>query len=236
MLRQPSGAGPLEAGVDEAGRGCLAGPVFAAAVILPPGFSHPLLADSKQVRPADREVLRVYIEAHAVAWGIGTCDHAEIDALNILQATFRLSGFVEPADAIPPDGTMLIGGSSSCSDTVAGSVTVVGEVTQIRGAVIVCSGNVGSDPRIDGSARTVLNGDQQADESAAMWGTEEITVDGAITWAGDFTGTVAPGYTTHRFAGSDLGYGPYAGLVYDWTMIGDPASGYVTSGTIQPAP
>jgi len=79
----------LEAGVDEAGRGCFAGPVMAAAVILPPDFFHPLLNDSKQVKEADRYLLREIICKDAIAWGIGRVDAAEIDRMNILQATYR---------------------------------------------------------------------------------------------------------------------------------------------------
>jgi ribonuclease HII len=79
----------LEAGVDEAGRGCLAGPVYAAAVILPPGFRHPLLNDSKQVAEKDRYALRNYIQEHALAWSVAEADHEEIDRINILQATYR---------------------------------------------------------------------------------------------------------------------------------------------------
>jgi ribonuclease HII len=77
-----------EAGVDEAGRGCFAGPVLAAAVILPPDFFHPLLNDSKQVKEADRYLLREIICKEAVAWGIGEVDAATIDQMNILQATY----------------------------------------------------------------------------------------------------------------------------------------------------
>lgn len=77
----------LEAGCDEAGRGCLAGPVVAAAVILPADFSHPLLNDSKQLTEASREKLRPVIEAEAIAWGIGIVDAAEIDRVNILNAS-----------------------------------------------------------------------------------------------------------------------------------------------------
>lgn len=77
-----------EAGCDEAGRGCYAGPVYAAAVILPPGFYHPLLNDSKQVTPEDRDELRVYIEANALAWAVARVDHDEIDRINILKASF----------------------------------------------------------------------------------------------------------------------------------------------------
>jgi ribonuclease HII len=78
-----------EAGCDEAGRGCYAGPVFAAAVILPPGFFHPLLNDSKQVTPEKRNELRVYIEATALAWAVARVDHDEIDRINILKASFK---------------------------------------------------------------------------------------------------------------------------------------------------
>jgi ribonuclease HII len=79
----------LEAGVDEAGRGCFAGPVMAAAVILPPDFFHPLLNDSKQVKEADRYLLREIICKDAIAWSIGRVDSVEIDQMNILQATYR---------------------------------------------------------------------------------------------------------------------------------------------------
>ena len=78
----------IEAGCDEAGRGCYAGPVFAAAVILPRGFYHPLLNDSKQVTEENRNILRPYIEANAVAWAVARVDHDEIDRINILKASF----------------------------------------------------------------------------------------------------------------------------------------------------
>lgn len=77
----------LEAGCDEAGRGCLAGPVVAAAVILPPDFHHPLLNDSKQLSRANRELLRPYIEENALAWAVCFVDAPEIDKINILQAS-----------------------------------------------------------------------------------------------------------------------------------------------------
>ncbi|HVS97643.1 MAG TPA: ribonuclease HII [Puia sp.] len=79
----------VEAGCDEAGRGCYAGPVFAAAVILPEGFYHPLLNDSKQVTAEDRGELRVFIEANALAWAVARVDHDEIDRINILKASFK---------------------------------------------------------------------------------------------------------------------------------------------------
>jgi len=78
----------LEAGCDEAGRGCLAGPVFAAAVILPKDFHHPLLNDSKQIKEKDRFALRIEIEQVAIAFTVGMVSHQEIDKINILNASF----------------------------------------------------------------------------------------------------------------------------------------------------
>lgn len=79
----------LEAGCDEAGRGCLAGPVFAAAVILPPDFHHPLLNDSKQMSERNRDTLRAIIEREAVAWAVEAVSAARIDEINILNASFE---------------------------------------------------------------------------------------------------------------------------------------------------
>jgi ribonuclease HII len=78
----------VEAGCDEAGRGCLAGPVYAAAVILPPGYRNKWLNDSKKLSEADRYDLRPEIEAKAVAWAVGIVSHTEIDEINILNASF----------------------------------------------------------------------------------------------------------------------------------------------------
>ncbi len=78
-----------EAGCDEAGRGCYAGPVFAAAVILPPDFYHPLLDDSKQVKEKDRDLLRGIIETNAISYGVAMVDNNEIDKINILKASFK---------------------------------------------------------------------------------------------------------------------------------------------------
>lgn len=76
-----------EAGCDEAGRGCLAGPVFAAAVILPEGFSNELLNDSKQLTEKQRNQLRPIIEKKALAWVVASMDNNEIDEINILNAS-----------------------------------------------------------------------------------------------------------------------------------------------------
>lgn len=78
----------VEAGCDEAGRGCLAGPVFAAAVILPKDFSHPLLNDSKQLTEKQRDFLRPIVEKEALAWAVTPVSPQEIDEINILNASF----------------------------------------------------------------------------------------------------------------------------------------------------
>jgi ribonuclease HII len=79
----------IEAGCDEAGRGCLAGPVYAAAVILPKDFYHPLLNDSKLISEKKRELLRPIIEREAIAFAVSKVSPKVIDKINILQASFR---------------------------------------------------------------------------------------------------------------------------------------------------
>lgn len=78
----------IEAGCDEAGRGCLAGPVFAASVILPKKFKNELLNDSKQLKEKDRDELRKIIENEATSFAVGVVDNIEIDEINILNASF----------------------------------------------------------------------------------------------------------------------------------------------------
>ncbi|HEY8405215.1 MAG TPA: ribonuclease HII [Flavobacteriales bacterium] len=80
--------GRIEVGCDEAGRGCLAGPVVAAAVILPERFNHPALNDSKQLNERQRNELRPIIEEQALAWSVGVVSVDEIDEINILNASF----------------------------------------------------------------------------------------------------------------------------------------------------
>ena len=79
----------IEAGCDEAGRGCLAGPVVAAAVILPKNFKHEELNDSKQLSKEARDQLRIDIERDALAWAVAEVSHEEIDEINILNASFK---------------------------------------------------------------------------------------------------------------------------------------------------
>lgn len=88
MLKSFYIEGRVEAGCDEAGRGCIAGPVFAAAVILPSDFSNPVLDDSKKLSAKKREELRPLIEQEALDWGVGIVDEKEIDQINILNASF----------------------------------------------------------------------------------------------------------------------------------------------------
>lgn len=80
-------AGVIEAGTDEAGRGCIAGPVYAAAVILPEDFEDPGLNDSKQLSRKERERLRSFIQEKALAWAVASSSPEEIDGINILQAS-----------------------------------------------------------------------------------------------------------------------------------------------------
>jgi ribonuclease HII len=89
MLRSSFTKHLMEAGCDEAGRGCLAGPVVAAAVIFPKRYRHKRLNDSKQLCREEREELRLVIEKDALAWAVAEVDHEEIDRINILNASFK---------------------------------------------------------------------------------------------------------------------------------------------------
>ena len=99
----------IEAGCDEAGRGCLAGPVFAAAVILPGNFFHPLLNDSKQVNEKNRNELRIIIEKGALAYAVAYVDNEEIDKINILKASFKAMHLALNKLAIPPQFLLIDG-------------------------------------------------------------------------------------------------------------------------------
>ena len=109
-------AGRLEAGCDEAGRGPLAGPVYAAAVILPPDFRHPLLNDSKQMKEKDRDTLREIIEKEAVTWAVEAVEAGEIDRLNILWAS--VTGMQRAVLKLDPSpGFLLIDGNRFRNET-----------------------------------------------------------------------------------------------------------------------
>ncbi len=88
MLKSYYNADAVEAGLDEVGRGCLAGPVVAAAVILPKNYTHPILNDSKQLSHRQRVILKNDIERDALAWAVAEVSHEDIDQINILRASF----------------------------------------------------------------------------------------------------------------------------------------------------
>lgn len=99
----------IEAGCDEAGRGCLAGPVTAAAVILPPGFTHPWLNDSKKLTERRRDELRAIIEREAVAWAVAMVDNEEIDRINILNASILAMHRALDALSVRPEAVIVDG-------------------------------------------------------------------------------------------------------------------------------
>lgn len=101
--------GVLEAGCDEAGRGPLAGPVFAAAVILPEGFSHPLLDDSKKMSEKNRFLLRDIIMKEAVAWAVAEVSPEEIDRINILRASFEAMTRAVESLSVRPEHLLIDG-------------------------------------------------------------------------------------------------------------------------------
>jgi len=98
-----------EAGLDEAGRGCYAGPVFAAAVILPKDFHHPLLNDSKQLNEKQRDLLRPIIEKESSAFAVASVDNTDIDKINILQASFSAMHLSIDQLKIKPDFLLIDG-------------------------------------------------------------------------------------------------------------------------------
>lgn len=115
----------IEAGCDEAGRGCLAGSVFGAAVILPPDFFDPKLNDSKQVSPKQRERLRILIEREAIAWSVNEVSAAEIDEINILRAAhLSMSNAVRSLSVAPE--LILVDGNLFFSDIETPHHCIVG--------------------------------------------------------------------------------------------------------------
>lgn len=101
--------GRIEAGCDEAGRGCLAGPVTAAAVILPPDFHNDLINDSKQLTERQRELLRPVIEREAVAWAVAMVSPQEIDRINILRASITAMHRALDHLGVRPEGILVDG-------------------------------------------------------------------------------------------------------------------------------
>lgn len=121
--------GVVEAGCDEAGRGPLAGPVFAAAVILPPDFHHPLLNDSKQMTERERNQLRPVIEAEAIAWAVEAVSAEEIDRLNILRASITGMQRAVRRLAVKPEHLLIDGNKFIPFDGYSYTTVVHGDAT-----------------------------------------------------------------------------------------------------------
>ena len=120
--------GRTEAGCDEAGRGCLAGPVFAAAVVLPPDFQHEELNDSKQLTERARRRLRVVVEQEALAWAIGVATVEEIDRLNILRASILAMHRAVAGLCLRPDFLLIDGNRfSPCPERIPYATIVHGD-------------------------------------------------------------------------------------------------------------
>lgn len=119
--------GRLEAGCDEAGRGCLAGPVFAAAVILPDGYTNDLFNDSKKLSEHARDALRPVIERDALAWAVGIVDNDEIDHINILQASFLAMHRAVDGLSVRPDFLLIDGNRFRPYDGISHQCIVKGD-------------------------------------------------------------------------------------------------------------
>ena len=109
MLKSCYNATVIEAGLDEVGRGCLAGPAVAAAVILPNDYTHTILNDSKQLTRAQRETLRLDIERDALAWAVAEVSHEDIDQINILKASFLAMHRAVDALTLQPEHLLVDG-------------------------------------------------------------------------------------------------------------------------------
>jgi len=117
----------IEAGCDEAGRGCYAGPVFAAAVILPKDFYHPLLNDSKQLPEKHRDELRPIIEKEAIAFAVASVDNNEIDRINILKASFKAMHLALDMLAVQPEVLLIDGNRFTPYNTIQHHCIIKGD-------------------------------------------------------------------------------------------------------------
>lgn len=129
MLKQYQTKGVIEAGCDEAGRGCLAGDVYAAAVILPADFKNDLLNDSKQLNEAQRYQLREIIEREAVAWAVGIVTAAEIDKINILRASILAMHRAIDALKVRPEHLLIDGNKFNPYPGITHNTVVKGDAT-----------------------------------------------------------------------------------------------------------
>ncbi|MBQ9462303.1 MAG: ribonuclease HII [Bacteroidales bacterium] len=145
--------GRTEAGCDEAGRGPLAGPVYAAAVILPPDFHHPLLNDSKQMSRKAREALRPVIEREALSWAVAAVEAEEIDRLNILKASITGMQRAVRALKIRPDYLLIDGNRFIPFDGIPYSTVVHGDATYASIAAASVLAKTWRDERMEALAR-----------------------------------------------------------------------------------
>ena len=129
MLKQFQTEGVIEAGCDEAGRGCLAGDVYAAAVILPIDFKNNLLNDSKQLNETQRYQLREIIEREAVAWAVGIVTAEEIDKINILRASILAMHRAVDALKVRPEHLLIDGNKFSPYPGITHNTVVKGDAT-----------------------------------------------------------------------------------------------------------
>lgn len=129
MLKQFQTEGVIEAGCDEAGRGCLAGDVYAAAVILPPDFGNELLNDSKQLTEAQRYQLREVIEKEAISWAVGIVTAAEIDKINILRASILAMHRAVDKLKVRPQHLLIDGNKFSPYPGITHNTVVKGDAT-----------------------------------------------------------------------------------------------------------
>lgn len=129
MLANSMHTGVCEAGLDEAGRGCLAGGVFAAAVILPEDFHHPLLNDSKQMTERARNILREIIEREAVAWAVVEVSPERIDRINILNASIEAMNIAVERLAVRPEHLLVDGNRFHTSLDIPYTCVVKGDAT-----------------------------------------------------------------------------------------------------------
>ena len=131
MLKSCLQKGRVEAGCDEAGRGCLAGPVFAAAVILPPDYVHAELNDSKQLSAAKREKLRRDVEKDALAWAVARIDAPEIDEINILEASIKAMNTAVKCLSLRPDFLLIDGNRFHTVSEIPYQCVVKGDATYL---------------------------------------------------------------------------------------------------------
>ncbi|MDY0014909.1 MAG: ribonuclease HII [Bacteroidales bacterium] len=131
MLKSCYNINQIEAGCDEAGRGCLAGPVFAAAVIFPPNYSNSFIQDSKILSDKQRNELRIVIETDALCWAVAKINADEIDKINILQASIKAMNIAVNTLNVKPDFLLIDGNRFHSSLKIPYLCVVKGDATYL---------------------------------------------------------------------------------------------------------